>query len=360
MRYPSLDGLRGLAAFIVVMHHCAATYFGMPFPNWIRYTPLRLLTDGRAAVLVFFVLSGFVLYLSLQKGLESRRYWPYLAKRFMRLYPPFIVAIFASALLWLIVKPQSIVGISAWFNVGNWETRPSFTLLVAHLAMTNNKQWQSLDVVMWSLVHEARISIFFPIIAVCVARNWLLTLIASAIVSEFSRRFTSGPTNSFWFNPVDTLQFLVLFAVGAALAQNASRVNLAISSLSKIQRALILLVSLTALISSMSSSSYSVLAQIGAACVVAISFADPYAIRFISGKIPAFLEKISYSLYLIHLPILFTLVHVLWGHIPLIAIRACRSHLPICRLCNVSKCRSTRDQAWSIHRTRAYGSNFTV
>ena len=186
--------------------------------------------------------------------------------------------------------------------------------------MTNNKQWQSLDVVMWSLVHEARISIFFPIIAVCFARNWLLALIASAIVSEFSRRFTSGPTNSFWFNPVDTLQFLVLFAVGAALAQNASRVNLAISALAKIQRALILLVSLTALISSMSSSSYSVLAQIGAACVVAISFADPYAIRFFSGKIPAFLEKISYSLYLIHLPILFTLVHVLWGHIPLIAI----------------------------------------
>ena len=208
----------------------------MPFPNWIRYTPLRLLTDGRTAVLVFFVLSGFVLYLSLENGLESRRYWPYLAKRFMRLYPPFIVAIFASALLWLIVKPQSIVGISAWFNVGNWETRPSFTLLVAHLAMTNNKQWQSLDVVMWSLAHEARISIFFPIIAVCVARNWLLTLIASAIVSEFSRRFTSGPTNSFWFNPVDTLQFLVLFAVGAALAQNASCGNLAISSLSKIQR----------------------------------------------------------------------------------------------------------------------------
>ena len=321
-RYASLDGLRGLAAFIVVIHHCVATYFGMPFPNWIRYSPLRLLTDGRAAVLVFFVLSGFVLYLSLQKGCESRRYWPYITKRFLRLYPPFIVAIFVSAVLWLIVEPKSILGIPAWFNSGNWETRPNLSLVMAHLAMTNNKQWQSLDVVMWSLVHEARISIIFPIIAACVAKNWMLTLIVGGIASELSRQFASGPTNDLWFNPVDTAQFLVLFVGGAVLAQNASHIKFRFASLSMIQRALLVFVSLTALISSISSSSYSILAQIGAACVVTVSFADRNAVQFLSSEVPAFLGKISYSLYLIHLPILFTLVHVLWGHVPLLGILA--------------------------------------
>jgi hypothetical protein len=76
-RLPSLDGLRGVAALIVVVHHTLLTvpslsvaYF-LDGPAavrgskawWLSWTPLHLIWAGGEAVIVFFVLSGFVLAL---------------------------------------------------------------------------------------------------------------------------------------------------------------------------------------------------------------------------------------------------------------------------------------------------------
>jgi uncharacterized membrane protein len=75
-RVRSLDGLRGVAALIVVVHHALLTsptlarvnYGAVPgsvhgFLWWMTYTPLHLIWAGPEAVFVFFVLSGFVLFL---------------------------------------------------------------------------------------------------------------------------------------------------------------------------------------------------------------------------------------------------------------------------------------------------------
>jgi peptidoglycan/LPS O-acetylase OafA/YrhL len=209
---------------------------------------------------------------------------------------------------------------STWFNDGNWQPRPTIGLVAAHLAMTNDKDFQGLDVVMWSLVHEARISVIFPIIALCVTRSWLFTFLVAAIISEASRRLAAGPMVNLWYSPVDTLQFLILFVCGAAMAQKAAFIRTTISSMSFTQRAVYWIAALAALVSSTSSSSYSIFAEVGAAIVVALSFADTHATKLLSSTLPAWLGKISYSLYLIHLPVLFALVHLLWGRIPLGAI----------------------------------------
>ena len=68
----ALDGLRSVAAFAVLLSHCAFAF--LPFlrtgsPAQLRYTwketvfnsPFYLLYSGRFAVSWFFVLSGFVL-----------------------------------------------------------------------------------------------------------------------------------------------------------------------------------------------------------------------------------------------------------------------------------------------------------
>jgi peptidoglycan/LPS O-acetylase OafA/YrhL len=62
-RLIELDALRGIAAFIVVLHHA---WLSLPNrPEWLQWlletTPLRPIAMGRQAVLFFFVLSGFVL-----------------------------------------------------------------------------------------------------------------------------------------------------------------------------------------------------------------------------------------------------------------------------------------------------------
>src|SRR4051812_9751190 len=80
-RIPELDALRGLAAVAVLLGHWMTVV-----PAWdddtrhqpakwllniFKYTPLRLLTAAPEAVLVFFVLSGFVLACRSSRGARA-------------------------------------------------------------------------------------------------------------------------------------------------------------------------------------------------------------------------------------------------------------------------------------------------
>ena len=104
VRLTALDGLRGLAAFVVVLHHITliatpliqpaagttAPLFGLWW--WLENTPLKLLSAGRESVLVFFVLSGVVVVLPALKRVDFS--WPGLiASRLIRLLLPAWAAI---------------------------------------------------------------------------------------------------------------------------------------------------------------------------------------------------------------------------------------------------------------------------
>lgn len=68
--FPEIEALRGIAAFAVVVEHCFG-YFpdAKSFP-WIQKVAqglIHMVFDGRAAVLLFFIMSGFVLGIQLGK-----------------------------------------------------------------------------------------------------------------------------------------------------------------------------------------------------------------------------------------------------------------------------------------------------
>ena len=66
-RMHELDSLRGIAALTVILDHFVAAYVGTlhglkgPSSRIITYFALHLFTAGHEAVLLFFILSGFVL-----------------------------------------------------------------------------------------------------------------------------------------------------------------------------------------------------------------------------------------------------------------------------------------------------------
>ena len=90
-RLTSLDALRGIASFSVVLCHCWTA-----IPNAARATlassmwsPLiDIFTNGSAAVIIFFVLSGYVLSLPFFHGTQPG-YPRYLFKRFCRILHSF-------------------------------------------------------------------------------------------------------------------------------------------------------------------------------------------------------------------------------------------------------------------------------
>lgn len=101
-RFRELDVLRGLAALSVVVFHYSrhgTRYFsGYPFDFWV----------GKYGVHLFFVISGFVIYYTLER---SRTVGDFLFSRFSRLFPAYWVALAILILLSVLSGAERI-----WWN----------------------------------------------------------------------------------------------------------------------------------------------------------------------------------------------------------------------------------------------------
>ena len=87
-----LEALRGFAAFYVLLHHISSSYLGLKHTIW--GLPFRF---GQEGVLIFFLLSGFVICYSYGSNQEGRHdFWAYLMKRGRRIYPIFIISLLLS------------------------------------------------------------------------------------------------------------------------------------------------------------------------------------------------------------------------------------------------------------------------
>ena len=87
IRFPGLDGLRGWLAWTVVLHHIAF-FSGLGAP-WL---PTNLVLEaGGLAVMIFIVLSGFVITHLIVERHEP--YGLYLARRALRIYPIYLFAL---------------------------------------------------------------------------------------------------------------------------------------------------------------------------------------------------------------------------------------------------------------------------
>jgi len=153
VRVSELDSVRGIAAFVVLLHHLWMVILpdqntfplsGYPIPGggalatmafWISVTPLRLLFCGHSAGCVFFVLSGFALMKALENP-QQRQYTTFITRRFFRIYPPFAVAILLAAARSCLFQPQPLPT-SHWpaLNWVNayWTTPVTVPMILGHL-----------------------------------------------------------------------------------------------------------------------------------------------------------------------------------------------------------------------------------
>ena len=118
MRLQQLDSLRGLAACSVVLCHATnvlpAVYDDPRRLWWLTETPLALLRAGHAAVVFFFVLSGYVLVLPFLKGPVS--YPSFVVRRLCRIWIPYVTAMIAAVGCAMWFHPSPVSGLSHWAN----------------------------------------------------------------------------------------------------------------------------------------------------------------------------------------------------------------------------------------------------
>ncbi|ETK34330.1 acyltransferase family protein [Microbispora sp. ATCC PTA-5024] len=206
-RLAGLDGIRGLAALFVVLHHCwLLSYPGFPVnagPAWAGW-----LVYGHLAVVVFIVLSGFSLAVSPARSgwrLDGLRRFAY--RRAWRILPPYWTALlFSLVVAWTLI-PQPGQGSPTLKSV-----------LVYGLLVQDLFGSPSPNGVFWSIAVEAQLYVAFPLMLLILRRAGAAALVGgvTVVVAAIGLLAPAVPAVDLFMRL--TPQFAVLFALGAVAA----------------------------------------------------------------------------------------------------------------------------------------------
>jgi peptidoglycan/LPS O-acetylase OafA/YrhL len=181
---PALTGIRGLAAWFVVLYHIRV--------GAVAYLPEEasfVLSKGYLAVDLFFMLSGFVLWLNYSDRLRRDGFEAvpkYLARRVARIWPLHVF------ILALTVAYAFLVASTGDLNSAHypWAELPLHLLLIHNWGFTAGLTWNDPS---WSISGEAAAYLLFPLIvlavdwrrlspALAIAALLLLALLLSAVM----------------------------------------------------------------------------------------------------------------------------------------------------------------------------------
>lgn len=204
-RIDYLDSLRGLASLSVVISHFVLAYrLDLQF-KLFNYSPLHFFYDGFAAVTFFFVLSGYVLTLSL-KNRDQISLNSFYLKRIFRIMPAYIVVLMISLLLYYYyVHINTIPETSSWID-SFWSKPLDMTNFIKQLFfIVPNVGNAELVFQNWSLNVEMKFSFIIPfLIFIYKKSNFFFFLIFNLVLYLF-------------FNlPI----YLIHFSLGITLAMN--------------------------------------------------------------------------------------------------------------------------------------------
>lgn len=306
-----LDSLRGIAALTVVATHLAGSFAGESFTKDIFQS------FGRSAVVLFFILSGIVLSMSLQKNnrMSLKVYISYIVKRFFRIYLPFFILIILSYGLFTALEPQYINGLSDWFNTVG--TNISMTTLVDNIVMTGSDV-EKLDPVVWSLIVEMRVSIIFPILFFALRKASWQTLLLSAgtafvlgtgVLFFIGQKFLIGQTI---FHTAFFILGIGLFLHQSKLKDFIGKTKLEVLVISLILYLHVMFLNLMGLgniqvISDM-------LEGFGAVGILLVCYHSIRLQSELNKPLYRALGRYSFSIYLVHCLVFIPLIHILYPY----------------------------------------------
>ena len=311
-----LDPIRGIAILLVFLYHSLGVAFGsdqLPCGKWFStfavprsFLPLIPVTFGWCGVPIFFVVSGFCIHLSFSRKPQ----WPhFFSRRLFRIYPPYLITLLFFAFLYPITRLH-------------FPSQADTAQLVSHLVLlfnTSGKWVFGINPSWWSIAVEVQLYLLYPVVIFLTTRmGWRKALIGIAAIEigqrlvddslltstgvGFPRWATDSPFY-FWFS----------WTLGACVAElhirgktfDVSRISLCmVGTLAVVCR----------FVRPLFSMSFPLFALLTALIVIRL-LRNPDEKLPLPEVLRSHLSKVglcSFSLYLIHQPLLLT-VPVLFG-----------------------------------------------
>ena len=323
-KYKELDGLRGVAAVVVFLSHILKINSDISFWNIFAAGTIGIIFNGHAAVQLFFVLSGFVLslpYLDQTKDLNLTNFY---AKRILRIYPAYLFTLLLSVILKNVVfnaaalnNPSYFIQ-NSYFPIGFWNWHWDFNHLKEILKMffLIGPVFSSglLDPPIWSLVIEMKMSLILPFLIKIVMRSSVISNIFLLVIFiSITYKYSTAPIAIFLIgvllakykeellrllNKLRSLNVILLFITALCLFNS----NLIFHSFRKLNMDLSLF--------------YNYMISIGSAVIIISIIAFKKIASVFKIGVIEFLGNISYSFYLIHFPIMFTVISLISRVVP--------------------------------------------
>ena len=266
-RLHHVDALRGLAALSVCLFHLALAQAGFPADESFLKSVCNF---GYLGVNVFFIISGFIIPVALSKsGYRVGNFPKFLAKRVIRIDPPYFAAAGLSLLLfWL----------ASIYKGTPFSVQPA--ALLAHIGYLNDflgLPW--VIPIFWTLAIEFQyylfIAICFPLLSLPnhkISLVFCLLFLLTGLLTPYSRLL-------FYYAPLFTCGFLCYLKIQGKLNNTLLFLLLCLDFLA-------------------------IYHKMGLASAMASALASLLILFwFVKNDILIFLGKISYSIYLIHIPV---------------------------------------------------------
>lgn len=297
-----IQALRGLAVSLVVLEHIGAT--------WLK--------NGFLGVDIFFVISGFLITGIIAKQVNAGKFsfTEFYLRRAKRLLPAAYVTIlltaigsayFLNSVEAATVTSQVIGALTFSINFVLWQQVGYFDVAAASKPLLH----------MWSLAIEEQFYILFPAILVFTPRRaWRFVLVALAVVSLVACIYIARnhPSAAFYLLPTRAWE-LMIGAIAALLAANSTVIRIARALLIPAFAALAVIPFVST--GHQHPGADAAIVCLATACILIGRSATFERIAPKTGLVQ--IGNISYSLYLVHWPIIVFMNNAYIDEIPITA-----------------------------------------
>jgi peptidoglycan/LPS O-acetylase OafA/YrhL len=238
-----------------------------------------------------------------------------MVKRTCRIYLPYLLALgFAIAADLLFYRPGANDMFPGW---DNWHRPFPMAAVWQHLEFIWKAGLSEFNPNFWTLAQEMRLSILYPVVALLALRLTLLRGYLISMVICFTGFFLAD-----WFDLLDlrTLGYGALFVMGALVARHLPQIRSFMEARGWFGRSMVLVLAVTLFKSThfLPEKYYQFWAIVplhgsGALVFLILALTTVHFKRFLHLGPLHWLGKISYSLYLLHSVVLYSLASLYWS-----------------------------------------------